>query len=134
MTGSVAHVARSCVKHRGRCAHRVVQSSLLLGELWASSLAKPTSQMRNLIPREAERLPQDTEGSDLLTTASGLTASGGPRRGCEQVGGGDGRATWELHQDLGLGTRGRCHAGPQGQIRVRPALPGGAHGCVWERR
>lgn len=83
MTGSVTHVVCSCVKHRGRCAHRVVQSSLLLGELWASSLAKPTSQMRNLIPREAERLPQDTEGSDLLTTASGLTASGGPRRGRE---------------------------------------------------
>lgn len=74
------------------------------------NLAKPVSQMRKLLPTEAEWLPNLCRKSSSLPMAgSGLSVTVGPRRGCEQVGGRDrrlGDAVKGLHQDLGLSTLG----------------------------
>lgn len=60
----------------------------------------------------------------------------GPRKGCEQVGGGDRRPedpVKGLHQDLGLGMCGQCSTVPQTQIGVHQTLTGGASGSTGER-
>ena len=52
------------------------------------NLAKPVSQMRQLLPTQAEWLPNPRRKSSSPPMArSGLSVTVGPRRGCEQVGG-----------------------------------------------
>lgn len=78
------------------------------------NLAKPVSQMRQLLPTEAEWLPSPRRKSSSLPMAcSGLSVTVGPRRGCEQIGERDrrlGDAVKGLRQDLGLSTRGHRHS------------------------
>lgn len=96
-------------------------SFVLFGQLCGLSLAKPISQMRKLTSIAVEWQPSHTESSYLLMFGSGLSVVMGPRKGCEQVGGGDrrpGDPVKGLHQDLGLGTCGQCSTVPQTQIGV----------------
>lgn len=97
------------------------------------NLAKPVSQMRKLLPTEAEWLPNPCRKSSSLRMAgSGLSVIVGPRRGREQAGGRDGRlgdAVKGLHQDLGLSTRGQCSATGAGKGPPSPARWGS--GWCW---